>query len=363
MSWPRFWRETRWQTQLLKPLSWWVCSIARKRLQNFKQAGSATPPGVCVIVVGNVVVGGSGKTPFISWLTRQLQAHGLRVGIISRGYGGNSRVWPREVTQDSDPKAVGDEPVMLAQQLQMPIVVAPNRKAALEALLAKNALDVVISDDGLQHFGLPRDVEIVLIDSERLFGNGLCLPAGPLREPLDRLQQVDFLVYNGELNLIQQPAKVQGWIQSWDDKSYAMQLKPLRLRHLFEASKIMPLEELAGRSVEALAGIGNPERFFESLRGLGMVVNAHPFADHHAYKPEELLALNPQNPLIMTAKDAVKCSPFLKSHPELAERDWWVLDVLPEVDAVLSGQILARVKAKQTLATLTESTLTESIGD
>ncbi|WP_178860755.1 tetraacyldisaccharide 4'-kinase [Thiomicrorhabdus cannonii] len=356
MSWPRFWRETRWQTQLLKPLAWWVCSIAQKRLLDFRQAGLSTPPEVSVIVVGNVVVGGSGKTPFISWLTRQLQAHGLRVGIISRGYGGNSRVWPREVTPQSVPKEVGDEPVMLAQQLGVPVVVAPKRKAALEALLAQHSLDVVISDDGLQHYGLPRDLEIVLVDSERLFGNCLCLPAGPLREPLDRLQQVDFLVYNGELNLIQQPARVQGWIQAWDHKSYAMALQPLRLRHLFEASRIQTPQSFAGRTVEALAGIGNPERFFESLRGLGMTVNAHPFADHHAYQPEELLALNPQNPLIMTAKDAVKCSPFLTRNPELAERDWWVLDVQPDVDAALSAQIVARIQAKRSLATLTEST-------
>lgn len=350
MSWPRFWHETRWQTHLLKPLSWWVCRIAQKRLRNFKQAGLPTPPGVTVIVVGNVVVGGSGKTPFIGWLTQQLQAHALRVGIISRGYGGKSTVWPREVTPQSDPREVGDEPVMLAQQLGVPVMVAPKRKIALDALLAKHSLDVVISDDGLQHYGLPRDVEIVLVDSQRLFGNRLCLPAGPLREPLERLQQVDFLVYNGALPLIRQPSAVQALVQAHDAKSYAMRLEPLRLRHLFDDSKKVPLEQFAGRTVEALAGIGNPERFFASLRALGMTVNAHPFADHHAFTPEALLALNAQNPLIMTAKDAVKCRPFLRRDASLAARDWWVLDVVSEVDEALSAQLVALVQAKRNVA-------------
>lgn len=315
MSWPSFWLKADWRSALLKPLSKTVCWLARRRLAQFRQA-PAQSPGL-VIVVGNIVVGGSGKTPFIQWLGRQLKARGLTFGVISRGYGGQAKTWPQVVTSDSAPGLVGDEPVLIAQSLGCPVVVAPKRAEALALMQRQFDVDVVISDDGLQHYALARDIEVVLLDSSRPnngLGNGLCMPAGPLREPRERLNEVDFVVFNGD-----QPASfkfnrpVLG----------TMRLKPHYFYALKQPSKRLDIQAFAGQSGYAMAGIGNPARFYQTLEELAVKVEPLKFSDHHAYRLEDFKSLDPQKPVFMTAKDAVKCQEF-------AADNWWVLEVEPE---------------------------------
>lgn len=329
MTWPTFWQKTSWQTQLLRPLGAWVCWMAQRRLARFQASSPQAVSKVPLIVVGNIVVGGSGKTPFIIWLVQQLQAKGLKVGIVSRGYGGNSPIWPQRVTPDSHPALVGDEPVLLAKQLGCPIAVAPKRVQAVAAL-NDESLDVIISDDGLQHFAMARDLEIVLLDSERGLGNGFCLPAGPLREPASRLMQVDWRVYNG---------------QSPSAEDWSMELVPVCFRQVAAPDVTQSLDVFLDAlskhnqpSVYALAGIGNPQRFFNTLDSLGLTAECLPFADHYAYRPKDFANLDLRKPLIMTEKDAVKCQDF-------AQPNWWYLQVEPRCSSDLARSILARLQA------------------
>ena len=315
MSWPVFWTHNTWQTKLLYPLAKLVCWEASRRLQNFQQQLPLRQTQARVIVVGNIVVGGSGKTPFIIWLTLQLQAQGLNVGIISRGYGGLSKNWPLLVTSESDPRLVGDEPVLLAKQLGCLIAVSPKRPQAIELLnqqvmLDDQAkLDVIISDDGLQHYAMARDIEVVLIDAQRQFGNQRCLPAGPLREPMSRLNQVDFCIWNGlkadekyPLTSVTQAAQ------------FRMNLSPLCFRQVLNANETRSVESFANQAAYAIAGIGNPQRFFETLQELDISITSKPFADHYAYRLADFEEFDDEKPLLMTEKDAVKCSGIAKTH-------------------------------------------------
>lgn len=256
---------------------------------------------VPVIVVGNISVGGTGKTPLVITLVEQLRARGWKPGIVTRGYGGHSAIWPRAVHADSDPAEVGDEPVLLAQSLKCPIVAAPDRVAAARQLLAGRNVDIIVADDGLQHYRLQRDIEIVVIDGQRGLGNGLLLPAGPLREPPARLRSVDLVLSNGGSDVLN------------------MELAPQPAIRL-DGAVSRPLTEFAGRTVHAVAGIGHPARFFELLRNAGLRIEAHPFPDHHAYRLEDL-RFPDNNEVIMTAKDAVKCRHF-------AARNHWYLPVV-----------------------------------
>ncbi|VAW44894.1 Tetraacyldisaccharide 4'-kinase [hydrothermal vent metagenome] len=341
MSWPHFWMKKTWKTQLLRPLAKLVCWEATRRFIRFKNSPPPVQSTATVIVVGNVVVGGSGKTPFIIWLTQQLQAKGICVGIISRGYGGKSKQWPQQVTAKSDPVQVGDEPVLLAKQLGCPIVVSPNRPEAIALLNDIATLDVIISDDGLQHYAMARDIEVVLIDAQRQFGNGLCLPAGPLREPLSRLQTVNFCVWNGlegafPLSL---PTSVA---------QYRMQLQPVRLRQVLNPEQVIELDInskgqalcFKGEQVNAIAGIGNPSRFFDGLKTLGFQVEEKAFADHHRFKWSDLKPFDTQKRLLMTEKDAVKCIELAKQHQQ---SNWWYLEISPCCDDDLLTQLLKRV--------------------
>lgn len=326
MSWPRFWTHTTWQTQLLKPLGALVCLVAQRRLHKFQQHPPKTPAKTLVIVVGNIVVGGTGKTPFIQWLVQQCQALQLRVGIVSRGYGGQSKVWPLSVNALSDPKQVGDEPLLLALTTGCPVVVSPKRPEAIEQLLAEQALDVIISDDGLQHFAMGRDLEIVLVDAQRQFGNGFCLPAGPLREPKSRLEQVDFVVYNGQM----------------ESGKWQMHLQPVGFRQVNDPNHFMVLPEFvkAHSKVEftAMAGIGNPQRFFATLRELGLSLQEKPLNDHHAFTPADFLPEQGLgNPILMTQKDAVKCRDFA---PDSA----WYLEVAPQCSAQFAAVVQHKIQ-------------------
>ncbi len=242
-----------------------------------------------VIVVGNITAGGTGKTPLVVWLAQYLRAEGLSPGIVARGYGGRARHWPQQVRADSDTETVGDEAVMLAGRTRCPMCVGPDRPAAVEALLAHTDVDVVISDDGLQHYALGRDIEIVVVDGERRFGNGWLLPAGPLREPKSRLDEVDLVIVNG----------------AGGSGEHSMGLTQTLLYSL-DGRRSAALEGLRGQTVHAIAGIGNPDRFFELLRRNGLTVRPHAFPDHHRFRAEDI-RFDDGHQVLMTEKDAVKC--------------------------------------------------------
>lgn len=269
---------------------------------------------VPVIVVGNLGVGGSGKTPLTLRIVQWLAELGYHPGILSRGYGGRARA-PMPVKADSDPALVGDEPVLLARRAACPVWVGRKRAEAGRQLLTFHPeVDVLVADDGLQHYALHRDMEIVVVDGLRGFGNGRLLPAGPLREPLGRLATVDAAVINGgdPDDFILLPP------------SFAMHLRGTTFFNLLDPARTATAAELAansgGRQIHALAGIGHPQRFFDHLERLGLNISPHAFPDHHAYRAEDM----PAGTLLMTEKDAVKCAAF-------APPDAWFL----AVDAIL----------------------------
>ena len=313
-----YWYSDNGLARLLSPLGWLFCLLVTVRRFGYRVGAlrSVRLP-VAVIVVGNITVGGSGKTPLVIWLAEYLARSGYRPGIVSRGYGGRSPEWPQPVAPDSDPRMVGDEPVLIAGRTRCPVVVGPDRVAAANYLLARHECDVILSDDGMQHYRLARDIEIGVIDGDRYLGNGRCLPAGPLREPRARLSEVDFVVSSG-------PAR---------GRAFAMRLRGERLHNL-ASGETQSLSEWRGRTVHAAAGIGNPARFFEALRRSGLEVIAHPFSDHHPLQSADL-DFGDGYPVLMTEKDAVKCRPFA------CENHWY----LP-VDAILPEPFGERIRTK-----------------
>jgi tetraacyldisaccharide 4'-kinase len=292
----------RW---LLVPATGLYRLVARLRRDAYRRGWLKTVEvAVPVVVVGNVSVGGTGKTPFVIWLAGQLKLRGRRVGIVTRGYRGKSTEWPRVVTPESDPAEVGDEPVLLARRTNCTVVAGPDRVAAAEALLASTPVDVLLTDDGLQHYRLGRRFEIAVVDGVRGMGNGLCLPAGPLREPPARLQQVDAIVVNGGT-----------WGHAGVFRSRAVVTKVYNLHDGTER----PLESFRNTSVHAVAGIGNPQRFFDLLEDAGLDVIPHPLPDHAEIGAEQLTFEEP-GPVLITEKDAVKCE-------HLAPADVWCVVV------------------------------------
>lgn len=251
---------------------------------------------VPVIVVGNLTVGGSGKTPLVLALIDALRAKGWNPGVISRGYGGSATI-PTIVDDDSDPAIVGDEPCLIFQRSGAPLAIARRRTDAGRVLfLEGNEIlpNVLIADDGLQHIALARDIEICVIDGARRFGNGCLLPAGPLREPLKRLESMAFRVVNGGVP---------------NDGEIAMRLHVDGVVSMLDAGQREPLASWSEQRVHAVAGIGNPVRFFRQLRDAGIDVIEHPFPDHHAFVADDL-AFNDDLPVLMTEKDAIKCRTF-----------------------------------------------------
>jgi len=298
----------------LLPLSWlFRCLIMVRR--TLYQHGWLTVNhfSAPLIVVGNITVGGTGKTPFVIWLVNFLRDKGYRPGIVSRGYGGGATEWPQAMMADSNPALVGDEAVLLAQRCHCPMVVSPHRSDAVRMLLNDFDCDIVIADDGLQHYAMGRDIEIVMIDGQRRFGNGQLLPAGPLRESVTRLKDVDLCLTNGD------PLTVN---------EYRMTLGRSCLYNLQSPEKKDELSVLKGKKVHAIAGIGYPEKFFTLLKDAGVEVIAHPFPDHHAYSIDDL-NFGDDKMVVMTEKDAVKCASF--SRPE----HWVVaIEMAPEKKAV-----------------------------
>lgn len=307
-----------WQLVLLPLSALFWCLSTLRRLAYGAGWLQVQRLAVPVIVVGNISVGGTGKTPLVLWLAQWLRQQGFCPGIVSRGYGGGAAV-PQQVDPGDDSAQSGDEPLLLARQSHCPVWIGRDRVAAGQALLsAYPACDVIISDDGLQHYRLARDVEIAVVDGQRLFGNGLLLPAGPLREGVWRLQRVDAVVVNGGT-------------ESFGGAHCKMRLQGSMLRNL-RTGTMAPAQEFIGKKLHAIAGIGNPQRFFEHLHGLGLKFERHPFPDHHAYRPEDLNWPG-ADAIMMTEKDAVKCASF-------ADARYWTLPVQAELDPSFGQKIL-----------------------
>lgn len=332
----RLWYGKNRPLMLLSPFAWIYRAVAEARRRSAITARVQALP-VPVVVVGNITAGGTGKSPLTAWLVDEIRAAGWRPVILSRGYGGKSSGYPLLVTQDALPSLAGDEPVMLAQATGVPVVVDPDRcRGAAFAL--DNALgDVLVSDDGLQHYRLPRDIELAVFDGERGIGNGALIPVGPLREPISRLASVDFVVVNGA-TASDETGRVPhtGFCGFAHPQMYAMKLQPTRLVNLISGETRSP-ETLKGKRVRAVAGIGNPGRFFLTLEELGANVTAIPFPDHHRFRPEDLGA-DADQILVMTAKDGVKCRGF-------APDNAWVLYVEARLPKAFSDSVLAKLRA------------------
>ena len=308
----------------LVPLSWLFRGVVALRRRAYRRGLLRSQRVGCpVIVVGNLTVGGSGKTPFVIWLAGQLLSAGYWPGIVSRGYGGKAGSWPQQVRPDSDTKVVGDEAVLIARRTGCPMAVGPDRVEACRALQKFHECDVIISDDGLQHYAMQRDLEIVVIDGARRFGNGYCLPAGPLREPPTRLRSVDLVVLNG------------GFPHAGES---LMLLEGNTLCSLADPANCRPLSSLCGERVHAVAGIGNPGRFFARLREVGLLVEEHPFPDHHRFSARDL-EFGDDLPVVMTEKDAVKCRQFASSR-------YWYLPVSARPEDGFAARLLQLLKRK-----------------
>ncbi len=300
----------------LVPLSYLYRGVMAIRRRWFRFAPQRSI-GVPVIVVGNVTVGGTGKTPMVLWLVDRLKGAGWQPGIASRGYGGSAGRGPLAARADSDPAVVGDEPTLLARRARVPVMVGADRVLAASALV-DIGVDVVVCDDGLQHLRLARDVEIAVVDGQRGLGNGRCLPAGPLREPATRLDTVDAVVVNG--GVARRPGNLR------------MRLAPSGVLRV-DGSDERRLEEFAGQTVNAVAGIGNPQRFFAQLREAGIDVIEHPLPDHAVIEPSDI-DFGDGRAVLMTEKDAVKCAAFA------GETAWYV-----RVNARFDDDDTARLEA------------------
>ncbi len=302
----------------LLPLSWLYCVIVIARRKSYqlglKKSYAASAP---LVVVGNIVVGGSGKTPLLISVCEFIKAKGFKPGVVSRGYGGTV-TGIRQVLQDDSAELVGDEPLMICQRTGVTVVVGADRVAAVNYLLENNQCDIVLSDDGLQHYRMQRDFEIAVVDSSRGFGNGFCLPAGPLRERASRLNEVDMVVYNGAGD-------------SAETCSYT--LKIIDVCQL-NGEQCVPLSSFSGKTVHAVAGIGHPPRFFAQLRKAGIELIEHAFSDHHAYTQADFSGWQ-NDCILMTEKDAVKCRQL--SLPDT----WWV-----SVSAVFSETLESQLASK-----------------
>jgi tetraacyldisaccharide 4'-kinase len=316
-----WYRASLWHIFLLPIAGIFSLLAGFRRALNLSGRIKIQPLPVPVIVVGNITVGGSGKTPLVLWLIQLLKSHGYRPGIVSRGYGGSIKALI-EVDLNLTAEQVGDEPILLMERTGCPIFVCPDRSLAARALLARYGdVNIIIADDGMQHYGLPRDIEIAVIDGERGFGNGCRLPAGPLREPISRLKSVQAVVVNGRPVAEGIPAD-----------AIQMRLTGEILYRLNNPSDRKRASEFARAAVHAIAGIGNPPRFFAHLRSLGLRPEEHSFPDHYMFKPNDL-NLPGTGPILMTEKDAVKCKTF-------ANDRCWVLTVDAELPSAFAEHIL-----------------------
>jgi tetraacyldisaccharide 4'-kinase len=318
------WLNRIWYERAVPP--WWLmpASVAygavcgSRRYVYAKRLRRSTRLSRPVIIVGNLTVGGTGKTPLVCWLVARLLEQGLRPGIVTRGYGGSLRT-VRLIEPTDDPGLVGDETVLLARRTGMPVSAGHDRPAAAQLLVGAGC-DVIVSDDGLQHYALARDCEVIVIDGDRRFGNGWLLPAGPLRETRSRLKAADAIVVNGGRALL--------------EGAFTMRLEAKSAVAVC-GGRVVPLQSFAGDAVHAVAGIGNPERFFNMLRAHGIEVTGHPLADHARIAREDIVFAD-DKAVLMTEKDAVKCE-------HVADQRHWCVPVSAHFDVAESTTLLGIV--------------------
>jgi tetraacyldisaccharide 4'-kinase len=319
------WYQDHWFKWLLLPLSFIFAGLSALRRIGYRWHICKQPQlNLPVIIVGNIGVGGNGKTPMVVYLVERLTAAGYKVGVVSRGYGGQSGHYPLLVDETIDSSQAGDEPVLIYQRTGCPVVVSPDRVAAVNKL-ATLGCQLVVCDDGLQHYRLKRDVELVIVDGQRRFGNGWLMPAGPLREGLWRLNTVDFVIANGG-----KPAAGEA----------SMTLKASEFVHL-QSGRRMGLDEFVEQAHQsrchAVAAIGNPPRFYDSLEALGIKLEQKvSFADHHHYQKSDFKGFARQDLVLMTEKDAVKCRSF-------ADENWWYLAVSAQFDSQFEQRLFERI--------------------
>jgi tetraacyldisaccharide 4'-kinase len=311
---------------MLAPLGWlYGLVMALRRLAYARGLLKTQRAAKPVIVVGNLTVGGTGKTPLVAWLAQQLALTGLRVGIVSRGYGRAGSA-PQSVHAETSWREVGDEPMLLASLTGCDVVVARDRFAGAQELVALG-VDVIIADDGLQHLRLARDCEIVVIDGARGFGNGRMLPAGPLREPASRVRSASLVVVNGTPEHASLRGGVEGSLQMALFGGEALRVDGLAMPE--------PLEHFRGRRVHAVAGIGHPQRFFRDLRARGLDIVEHAFPDHHPFTVADL-TFGDDLPVLMTQKDAVRCR-------EIEDARLWYVPVVARFSEPQARELLDRV--------------------
>ncbi len=293
------WYKDYYLTVWLVPFSLFYVDAVRLRRFFYRHGlKKSVKLPVPVIIVGNITVGGTGKTPLVIWLQNYLREQGFKPGIISRGYGGEMHEQPLLVSKDDNPAKVGDESVLIAGNVDAPLVVCADRVAAGRYLLDNHDCDIIISDDGLQHYKLQRDLEIVVIDGQRRFGNRYSLPAGPLREPIERVHEADLAIVNGVAE---------------EDHEFSMHLSGDTAINL-KTQERQPLSYFANFDCcHAIAGIGNPDRFFKLLRDHELEIDQRAFQDHYHFRPEDV-DFGDQLPVLMTEKDAVKCIGFAEQH-------------------------------------------------
>lgn len=317
------WYKDHFVGTWLMPFSFIFTDVAKFRRWLYKKGYKPVEKlPVPVIIIGNITLGGTGKTPLVIYLVEQLKTAGFKPGVICRGYGGESETWPLQVMADSDVLQVGDEPLLIAQQADCPVAVGPVRADSARLLLENNVCDVIISDDGLQHYALYRDIEIVVIDGERRFGNNFCLPSGPLREPQERIKEVDFAICNG------------GEAQ---ENEILMQLEGAYAVNCLTKQR-KPLVEFRELNYHAMAGIGNPQRFFDLLKQYGLECQTHSFPDHYIYTKKEIYHKQAEA-VFMTEKDAVKCLDF-------ASEQHWFVPVQAVLESQFSENLIALLRTK-----------------
>lgn len=325
-TWLNAWYGSRRWTLWLLPLMWVFIALSNLRrwwICRFSQTRLATP----VIVVGNISVGGTGKTPLLITLVKYLQLQGFSPGIISRGYGSKAESYPYLLDKNSTAILAGDEPLSIYQRTGCAVCVGADRVAAAR-LLADQGCDILLSDDGLQHYRLGRDIELAVVDGQRALGNGFRLPVGPLRESVARLKMVDWVVVNSPRDdfLLEQIPELFYIPMTINSQSMVNVL----------SGDTQPIDYFSGQQVHAVAGIGNPERFYNSLKKLGVTPVEHSFPDHHAYVATDLNFAG-EIPLVMTEKDAVKCRPFAKEH-------WFYLSIEAQLPPAFYDAFLVKIR-------------------
>lgn len=309
---------------VLWPLSKLVLWQTQKKRTNYVNTPSQKYDSP-VIVVGNISVGGTGKTPFIIWLANELKKDEIKAGVVSRGYGANVNEYPHRLTPNDSPEDVGDEPKLLHERLRVPVVIDPNRHNAVKHLLKEYDVDVVLSDDGMQHYGMHRDLEIALVDGTRGLGNEQLLPAGPLREHASRLGSVDYIV-----------SSVAVWRNAHVMQYVLDDVLPVNTQQSTSHPINPSIYHFKGQTVHAVAGVGNPQRFFDALNEQGITVIPHAFSDHHKYTESDL-AFEDDFPILMTEKDAVKCRKFVSNK-------LWYLPVTAHLPNAFQRELIARIK-------------------